>query len=190
MATLFNVDFLKKSIDKYYTQEVRKIQQESNFQLVFTDDKVYNLDEIVLLRRRDVGNTPLSVHVIDKEDENGVDYYNTLLVFLAIDHILFNDDEEYPYIYEGQSYKRASKAYIGNNNVVYYKPYDKITDIPNYIALLQSVLDPDINPGLIAKFEDDIPEQIREKDGFIQINTKGDKNFFDILDIYDPDDVL
>ena len=37
-------DFILNCTTKYNEQEVKRIQQESNFQLVFTDDKVYDLD--------------------------------------------------------------------------------------------------------------------------------------------------
>jgi hypothetical protein len=189
--TNYTTQFIQDCCDKYEDQEVKKIQQQSNFQLVFTDDKVYDLDKIVLLRRRDVGNTASCLHVIDKAEDT---YADEMLVFLAIDHLLFNLDEEHQYIYEQSAtpdyITREVHAVTGINNIVTYEPYDHIADIANYIAKIKLILDPDLNPELLEYLYEQIPSQIRESDGFIQMNTNGDDNFFDVLDIFDPDDIL
>lgn len=186
MATLFTNAFIEECVKKYYEQEVVKVQQESNFQLVFTNDKLYDLDELILLRRRDVGNAPFAIHYIDRED----DYIDVSLVFLAIEHILFNEDENYAYYYEQQLHTKLTHPVIGLDNTIVYEPYNLITDIPNYVNIIQAVLDPQQNEVLLQYLYEQIPSQIREKDGLIQINTEGDKTFFDILDIDDPDNVL
>ena len=162
MASNYTVKFIEDAIDKYYKQEVRKVQQESNFQLVFTDDKVYNMDEIVLTRRRDVGNTASTLHVIDKEEDK---YLDTVLIFLAIDHLLFNTDENHKYVYEGTSYTRLTKPVVGINNIITYIPYDSILDVPNHVAIIQSTLDPEINKDLMDYLYNQIPVQLRERDG-------------------------
>lgn len=185
--TNYTTQFILDSVAKYNDQEVKRIQQQSNFQLVFTDDKVYNLDEIVLLRRRDLGNMPSSIHVIEKEDDS---YADVMLVFLAIEHLLFNVDTEMTYIYEQGEYYREFQQVTVINNIVTYEPYDNIEDVPNYVNKIKAVLNPDVNPVLVQYLYNQIPSQIRESDGFIQMNTNGDDNFFDVLDIFDPDDVL
>jgi hypothetical protein len=183
----YTTEFINDCVSKYEQQEVKKIQQESNFQLVFTDDAVYDLDKIILLRRRDVGNVPSSIHIVEKDEDK---YADMILVFLAIDHLLFNTDTSATYTYEQTQYYRELQQVTTINNIVTYKPYDKITDVPNYIAKLKAVLDPDVNPILLQALYEQIPSQIRENDGFIQMNTNGDDNFFDVIDIFDPDDVL
>lgn len=186
MASNYTTEFILECCEKYEQQEVKKIQQQSNFQLVFTDDKVYDLDKIVLLRRRDVGNMPSSIHIVEKDDDK---YADTMLVFLAIDHMLFNTDSSATYIYEQTESYREFQQVTVINNIVTYVPYDRVTDIPNYIPKLKAILDPDINPTLLQNLYNQIPSQIRENDGFIQMNTRGDDNFFDVLDIFDPDDI-
>lgn len=183
----YTTEFLADCVSKYEQQEVKKIQQESNFQLVFTDNSVYDLDKIILLRRRDVGNMPSSIHVVEKAEDK---YADIMLVFLAIDHLLFNTDTALEYTYEQTQYYRELQQVVTINNIVTYKPYDKITDVPNYLAKLKAVLDPEINSSLLQTLYEQIPSQIRENDGFIQMNTNGNDNFFDVLDIFDPDDIL
>jgi hypothetical protein len=188
MASNYTTQFILDCCEKYEQQEVRRIQQESNFQLVFTDDRVYDLDKIVLLRRRDIGNMPSSVHVVDKDNDDR--YADTLLVFLAIEHLLFNTDPDITYTYEQSNYIQELRQVTIINNIVSYEPYDKITEVPNYVAKIKAVLDPDLNPSLLQYLYEQIPNQIRENDGFIQMNTNGDDNFFDILDIFDPENTL
>jgi len=187
MDSNYTTEFILDCCAKYEQQEVKKIQQQSNFQLVFTDDQVYDLDKIVLLRKRDVGNTPSAIHVVERDDDN---YADVMLVFLAIDHLLFNTDASATYIYEQGEYSRELRQVVRINNIISYEPYDHIADVPNYVTKLKSVLDPDINPVLLQYLYNQIPSQIRESDGFIQINTNGDDNYFDIVDIFDPDDIL
>jgi len=187
MDSNYTTKFILDCCEKYEQQEVRKIQQQSNFQLVFTNDKVYDLDKILLLRRRDVGNTQSVIHVVEKDEDK---YADVMLVFLAIEHLLFNTDSTATYIYEQNEYTRELRQVVNINNIVSYEPYDRIIDVPNYIAKLKAVLNPDINLLLLQKLYDQIPFQIRESDGFIQMNTNGNKNFIDILDIFDPDDIL
>lgn len=188
MASNYTTEFILDCVAKYNDQEVKKIQQESNFQLVFTDDKVYDLDKIILLRRRDVGNMPSSIHVIEKEEDN---YADIMLVFLAIDHLLYNTDETY--IYEQDVYRELQQVTL-INNIVSYVPYDSIEDVPNYVNRIKLVLDPDNilydDVNVIQYLYEQIPFQIRESDGVIQMNTNSDDNFFDVIDIFDPDDVL
>jgi hypothetical protein len=183
----YTTQFILDCCDKYEQQEVKKIQQQSNFQLVFTDDKVYDLDKIILLRRRDVGNTLSAIHVVEKDEDN---YADIMLVFLAIEHLLFNTDETEQYTYEQALYTRELRQVVNINNIISYEPYNNIADVPNYVSRLKAVLNPDINLPLLQKLYERIPSQIRERDGFIQINTNGDKNFIDVLDIFDPDDIL
>ncbi len=86
MASLYSKEFISYCIDKYDNQKIVKVEQESNFQLAFTSDRVYDLDQIILLRRRDVGNAPANVHVIDRqEDEN---YADIAMVLLAVGVVL------------------------------------------------------------------------------------------------------
>ena len=187
MASNYTTQFIIECCEKYEQQEVKRIQQQSNFQLVFTDNKVYDLDKIVLLRRRDIGNMPSAIHVVEKEEDK---YADIVLVFLAIDHMLYNTDVTATYVYEQtESYREFQQVSV-INNIVTYVPYDHVQNIPNYVAKLKAILDPDINPLLLQKLYDMIPFQIRENDGFIQMNTNGDDNFFDVLDVYDPDDIL
>lgn len=194
MASNYSTKFILDCCEKYGQQEVKKIQQQSGYQLVLTDDKIYDLDEIILLRRRDVGNMPSTIHVVEKEDD---DYADMMLVFLAIDHLLFNTDRDITfdtgvtdYVYEQTAQYRLSRPVVGINNIVTYVPYDSITEVPQYVLIIKNVLDPDLNYDFVQYLYGQIPAQIREKDGFIQINTNSDDNFFDVLDIFDPDDVL
>ena len=89
---------------KIRTARSKKEYNKSNFQLVFTDDSVYDLDKIILLRR-DVGNMPSSIHVVEKAEDK---YADIMLVFLAIDHLLFNTDTSSTYTYEQTQYYRAT----------------------------------------------------------------------------------
>ena len=187
MASSYTNAFIKDCCLRYESQEVRRIEQQSNFQIVFTDDSVYNLDEIILMRRREVGNTPMSIHVVDKDEDN---YADVALVFAAIEHVMFNTDENIKFIYEQEEHTSLKRPVININDIVSYVPYENITDVPNYVLMLQTVLDPNVNSVVLQHLFDQIPANTREKDGYIQMNTNGDDNFFDILDIFDPDGVL
>lgn len=192
MSVNYSKEFIEDCISKYYQQEVRKIQQESNYKLVFTDYKVYDLDKIILMRRRDVGNTPSAIHVIDKDEDN---YADIMLVFLVIEHMLFNEDEnamyKVSYDYEQEPRFRESRLREGSAGSLIYEYYNDIREVPNYIAKIQAVLDPSINSDVLDYlYTNYLDEKINNRDGWIQIKDSGEKNFFDITDIYDPDDVL
>lgn len=193
MASLYSDDFISYCIDKYDNQKIVKVEQESNFQLAFTSDRVYDLDQIILLRRRDVGNAPANVHVIDRqEDEN---YADIALVLLAVGVVLNR-----PELWEQESLDGPGGPEDGGNGNVVYQTYSTIKEVPNYLGRVKEILDEEsaINTehkilngfSILESLYNDIPYELREKDGLIQINTQGDKTFFDILDIDDPDDVL
>jgi len=183
MASSYTTQFILDCCDKYEKQTVKKIQNQSNFQLIFTHDKVYNLDSIILLKTRDNGSTGSTIHVIEKN--NNDDYADVALVFLAIDHLLFNTDKTKKYIYEqGDSgTHRELRPVIGINNIITYNPYDNIKEVPNFTNKIKAVLDPTLNSELMQYLYEQIPNEITNRDGLIQMNTNGDKNFFDILDI-------
>jgi len=178
MISSATLQFIIESCEKYEDQEVKKIQDQSGFQLIFTDTKVYNLDDIILLRRRDVGNTASVLHIVEKNERN---YADRVLVFLAIDHLLFNIDNTKTYIYEQTEYYREVHAVTGINNIITYKPYNTIKEIPNYINKLKSILDPDINPILLQYLYEQIPSELMDTDGYVEINTDGKDTFLDIM---------
>lgn len=192
MASLYSNEFISYCIDKYDNQKIVKVEQESNFQLAFTSNRVYDLDQIILLRRRDVGNAPANVHVIDrKEDEN---YADIAMVLLAVGVVLNR-----PELWEQESLNAPGGPEDGGNGNVAYDTYSTIKEVPNYLGRVKEILDKDsaINQernidgrNILDRLYEDIPYELREKDGLIQINTQGNKTFFDILDIEDPDDVL
>lgn len=187
MASLYPNEFISYCIDKFDDQRLVKVEQESNFQLAFTSNKVYDLDEIILLRRRDVGNKESVVHVIDRsEDEN---YADIALVLLAVNVVLNR-----PELWEQEYIDGAGGPFEYENESVEYNTYTTIKEVPNYLGRLQAILDKEsaINQehNILDGLYEDIPRELREKDGLIQINTEGDKTFFDILDIEDPDDVI
>lgn len=194
MASLYSNEFISYCIDKYDNQKIVKVEQESNFQLAFTSNRVYNLDEIILLRRRDVGNKESVVHVIDRsEDEN---YADIALVLLAVNVVLNR-----PELWEQEVIDGAGGPFEDENESVEYVLYSTIKEVPNYLGRVKEILDDEspinIEHNILNGLYDDIPYELREKDGLIQINTQGNKTFFDILDgldgidgIEDPDDVL
>lgn len=187
MASLYSKEFISYCIDKYDNQKIVKVEQESNFQLAFTSNRVYDLDQIILLRRRDVGNAPANVHVIDRqEDEN---YADIAMVLLAVGVVLNR-----PELWEQEPLDGPGGPEDGGNGNVVYETYSTIKEVPNYLGRVKEILDNEspinIEHNILNGLYDDIPYELREKDGLIQINTQGDKTFFDILDIDDPDDVL
>lgn len=181
MISNSRLQFIIESCDKYEEQAVKKIQNQSNFQLIFTDTKVYNLDEIILLRRRDMGNTASAIHVVPRDEEN---YADRALVFLAIDHLLFNTDETKTYTYEQNEYYKELRPVTGINNIVTYEPYNNIKEVPNYINKLKAVLDPDINPTLLQSLYEQIPTSLLSKDGHIEMRMDGEDTIIDILDVF------
>lgn len=178
MVSSATLQFIIDSCDKYEEQEVKKIQNQSSFQLVFTDTKVYDLDQIILLKSRGDGSTASSIHVVEREDRN---YADRVLVFLAIDHLLFNTDDTKKYTYEGTDYLREVRPVKGINNIITHQPYDSVKDIPNYINKLKSILDPDINTDILQYLYEKIPVDLKDSDGYVEISTSGDKTYLDIV---------
>jgi len=123
-----------------------------------------------------------AIHVIEKQDDR---YADTMLVFLVIDHLLFNTDKTQTYTYEEEDYYREVHPVIGINNIVTYEPYEKIIDVPNYVEKIKSILDPSINSVLLNKLYEEIPSEFKDSDGLMQIDkTVEEKTLVDVLDIF------
>ena len=154
MASLYSNEFISYCIDKYDNQKVVKVEQESNFQLAFTSNRVYDLDQIILLRRRDVGNAPANVHVIDrKEDEN---YADIAMVLLAVGVVLNR-----PELWEQESLDGPGGPEDGGNGNVVYETYSTIKEVPNYLGRVKEILDNEspinIEHNILNGLYDDIP---------------------------------
>lgn len=181
---LFDESFIRECLDKYYNRPSVTIKNQSGVNLVYTDNKVYNLDKIMFYRNRSSGIAPLAIAVLDSNYNKAI---NTYICYEAIDYYV-NDIEtldpstnepiidpstELPF--KGLIYQKFNELL----QIYEWTYYDDIRKYPGIVTKLRTYIYNNYD-NLKAV----IPNDINIIDGAIYLNDTENKTNFNPLDLY------